>query len=230
MRTRQTIPLTSLDRHVHAAPYAALVLAGGFEEAGDNGRFAARSGNVIFHDRFEAHLDRFSAAGAVVVNLRLSRDCEAGIASVADPDLVARVAEKSREAAAELLLEMAVRWTPAPSDWPDELAARLGQYPCMKLSEWAGENGLAPWTVSRGFAQVFGISPEAYRARARARRALQWIERTGMPLAAIAAELGFSDQAHMSRGVRQVTGFGPRHWRRSANRFKTQIGARASMR
>ncbi|HKS74598.1 MAG TPA: helix-turn-helix transcriptional regulator [Terriglobales bacterium] len=229
MRTRQTIRLTSLERHVHAEPYVALVLAGGYEEAGDNGRFAVRAGSVMFHDAFEAHLDRFSAEGAVVLNLRLRRNCMPGIATVSDPDWVARLAERSREEAAEHLLSQALRWTPLPSDWPDELAAALMRDPCLKLAEWGERHELAPWTISRGFAAIFGTSPEAFRARVRTRQALRWIGQSAIPLAAIAAKLGFSDQAHMSRSVRQLTGYGPRAWR-SANGFKTQTCADSSMR
>ena len=207
-------------------PYAALELCGGYEEAGDNGRFAVKAGNVVFHDRFEAHLDRFSREGATVLNLRLDHcDCPAGIASVADPDLVARVAERDQGAAVKLLLSQGTRWTPQPSDWPDELAERLRQYSCLRLSQWAEEKGLAPWTLSRGFAQVFGISPEGFRARVRARRALQWIEQTQIPLATIAVELGFADQAHMSRSVRLLTGQGPQARRRAANGYKTAAPA-----
>ena len=222
--TRQTIRMRKLERHVHTEPYAALVLCGGYEEAGDNGRFAVKAGTVVFHDRFEAHLDRFSREGATVLNLGLTGhcDCPAGIASVADPDLVARVAERSQEAAVELLLSQGTRWTPQPSDWPDELAERLRQDSCQRLSEWAEEKGLAPWTLSRGFAQVFGVSPEGFRARVRAR---QRIEQTQIPLATIAVELGFADQAHMSRSVLLLTGQGPRARRRTANGFKTAAPA-----
>lgn len=215
--------MLKLERHVHTEPYAALVLCGGYEEAGDNGRFRVEAGNVVFHDRFEAHLDRFSQEGATVLNLGLTDYCvwPPGIASVADPELVARVAERSPRAAVELLLSQGTRWTPQPCDWPDELAERLRQDSCLRLSEWAEEKGLAPWTLSRGFAQVFGISPEGFRARVRARRALEWIEQRQMPLATIAAELGFADQAHMSRSVRLLTGQGPQARRRAANGFKT---------
>jgi AraC-like DNA-binding protein len=82
-------------------------------------------------------------------------------------------------------------------------------------------NGLAPWTLSRGFAQVFGVSPEAFRARARARQARKSIETSAEALAQIAADLGFADQSHMTRGVKQLTGMAPKALRAAANRFKT---------
>jgi len=63
MRRWQTIHSRELARHVHAGSYAALVLSGRYEEAGDHGRFQVQVGDVVFHGRFEAHLNRFPAAG-----------------------------------------------------------------------------------------------------------------------------------------------------------------------
>ena len=215
MRMRQIIRTSSLGRHVHSAPYAALVLSGGYEEAGDSGRFKVSAGNVVFHDSFEAHLNRFDARGATVLNLPLTsgNHYPPGIARVADPDVVARMAEKSSQAAADLLIFLVERCTIQFSDWPDQLASTLIECPSLKLSVWGEENGLAPWTLSRGFAQVFGISPEAFRARCRSRKALRLIRETQNSMAIIAAELGFSDQAHMSRSVKHLTGMAPQAWR-----------------
>lgn len=223
MRLRQIIRSPMLGRHVHGEAYAALVLSGGYEEAGDHGRFKVNPGDVVFHDRFEGHLDRFFAKGAVILNLPLAPNQWAmpGIARVADPDSVARMAETNYADALSLLLSSAIPWTPEHTDWPDQLAAALAQNPCLKLSRWSEENGLAPWTVSRGFAQVFGVTPEFFRARARARQALKSIQSTQTPLAMIAAELGFADQSHMTRSVKQLTGVVPHTWRAVANGFKT---------
>jgi AraC-like DNA-binding protein len=41
------------------------------------------------------------------------------------------------------------------------------------------------------------------------------------PLAKIATDLDFADQAHMTRSVKQLTGTAPQAWRHAANRFKT---------
>jgi AraC-like DNA-binding protein len=224
MRTWQTIRVSGFGRHVHEAAYAALVLSGGYEEAGDRGRFQVEAGDVIFHDQFEGHLNRFPVSGAVVLNLRLpiSRSYTTEIARVSDPDSFARIAEKSNRDAVELLFSLAISKTAQPADWPDELAAALIRNPSLKLSEWGETHGILPWTVSRGFASVFGISPEAFRARARARRGLKIIHHSRTPLARIAADLGFADQSHMTRSIKQLTGIGPQAWRSAANRFKTR--------
>ena len=224
MRTWQTIRAAVIGRHVHQPAYTALVLSGGYEEAGDRGRFQVIAGNVIFHEQFEAHLDRFPVTGAVVLNLRLPAACFStpAMARVADPDAIARAAESSRRDAVEMLLSAAMSEIPRPADWPDELAAALLHNPSLKLSQWGERIGIAPWAVSRGFALVFGITPEAFRARTRARHAFQFIHHTPAPLAHIAADLGFADQSHMTRSVKQLTGIGPKAWRSTANRFKTR--------
>lgn len=153
MRMWQTIRAATLDWHSHDVAYAALVLAGGYEEAGDRGRFQVEPGDVLSHDRFEAHVDRFPASGAVVLNLPLQIGCSftPGAAKVADPDLIVRTAEKSRTEAVDLLLSMIHEQRSRHTDWPDQLAEALMQNPSLVLSQWAEEQGLALWTVSRGF-------------------------------------------------------------------------------
>ena len=122
----------------------------------------------------------------------------------------------------ELLFSLAISRTLQPSDWPDELAAALMRNPSLKLSRWGEANGIAPWTLSRDFGLVFGVSPETFRARARARHALKRIRDTHAPLASIAVQLGFADQSHMTRSVKQLTGITPQAWRSAANGFKTR--------
>lgn len=223
MRTWQTLRISSLDRHSHREPYAALILSGSYEEAGDRGRLHVQAGQVVFHDRFEAHLDRFSESGAIILNLRLPKSCSCnpGIAKVDDPDFIVRTAQRSREDGAKLVISLATSVYQPFWDWPDELAAALIEDPSLKLSQWREEMRLTPWGVSRGFVQVFGITPEVFRARARARQAWKSIRGTEEPLARIAAHWGFADQSHMTRDVKLLTGATPGAWRTAANGFKT---------
>src|ERR1700688_3937643 len=200
MRVWQTIRAPLISRHVHKRAYAALVLSGCYEEAGDSGRHRAQPGNVLLHEAFEAHLDRISTLGAV-------------IGRGEGPDAIVRLVEKSDLQTAALLLLSTEIPEPEFRDWPDELAASLAQNASISLYGWSEAKGISAWDLSRGFAKVFGISPCAFRARARTRQAWRAIRAAGMPLSAIAAHFGFADQAHMTRGVKTVTGRCPSAWR-----------------
>ena len=211
MHLWQQIRTTAYARHEHEEAYAAVVLSAGYEEAGDRGRFRVKAGDVLFHDALEAHLDRFSGSVTQVMNLMLPSRFrfQPGLARTADPDLIVRVAERDEVEAANLLIETAHAKPQPYIDWPDELAASLLENPSVCLSAWADLRGLNASAVSRGFAQVFGISPCGFRARARARKAWQAVMTTREPLVMLAAELGFSDQAHMTRSVKALAGHPP---------------------
>ena len=219
----QTIRSSVFDRHSHEHAYAAIVLSGGYEEAGDHGRFRVEAGDVVLHERFEAHINRFSDSGAVVFNLPLpaGRSFVPGLAKVEDIDSILRAANSNQVEAADLLFSMVTARRAEYADWPDELASALIANPSLSLSRWGEIKGLTPWAVSRGFMQVFGLSPSAFRARTRTRHAWKAIETSEETLVHIAAQLGFSDQPHMTRSVKQMTGVGPKAWRVAANRFKT---------
>src|SRR5689334_25076675 len=89
----QQIQTSTLRRHVHRRGYAALVLSGGYEEAGDFGRFRVEPGQVVLHDAFEGHLDRFPASGAVILNLPLPSGApEGGPRRVEAPDRIVQLA------------------------------------------------------------------------------------------------------------------------------------------
>jgi AraC-like DNA-binding protein len=208
-------PLGSAGRHSHGCAFAALVLKGGYEESGDAGRFEVRVGEVILHERFEAHCNRGSSLGAVILHIALPNDSEfqSGAGQLADPDLIARVAECCPAKAAALLLQTTSMKQAQIRDWPEKLAAELSHDPSLHLTAWSSEQGIAPWTLSRGFESVFGVSPSAFRAIARARRAWKAILTTQEPLVEIATRLGFADQAHMTRSVKCLTGKVPRAWR-----------------
>jgi AraC-like DNA-binding protein len=224
MRRWQTIRTSTLSRHIHKHAYAALVLSGCYEEAGDFGRLQVLAGDVVLHDAFEMHLNRFPASGATILNICLPTHCafQPGLAKIDDPDSIVRIAETDETGAAVLLLSLVKISKSKPRDWPDELATGLTQDPSLSLWQWSEVKRIPPWTLSRGFARVFDISPSAFRAHTRTRQACKAIQTSDRPLAEIATELGFADQSHMTRSVKKMTGKGPHAWRLAANRFKTQ--------
>lgn len=198
-----------MERHRHAHAYAALVLSGGYVEAGDRGRFRAAPGQVLIHGAWESHMDFVSASGAAVLNLPFVDPVAFGVGRIADPDLVAQAAGRDMVEALDLFREALKPVSDDEGDWPDQLAAALRRGSDVGLEAWAARAGLAPETVSRGFRQVFGTTPRRYRAEQRALRAARALQRREDPPAALAAELGFADQAHMSRAVSALTGLSP---------------------
>jgi AraC-like DNA-binding protein len=215
MRVWQTIRRPIIARHVHTRAYAALVLSGCYEEAGDSGRHRVQAGDVVLHEAFEAHLDRFPKSGAVILNVPLPAECavRSGVGRADDPDAIVRLVERGDSEVAALLLWSAETRQCDIQDWPDELAMLLAQNACVSLSSWSETKGIPPWDLSRSFAKVFEISPSAFRATARARQAWRAIRTTDAPLSAIAAHCGFADQAHMTRSVKTMTGSCPGAWR-----------------
>jgi len=203
-----------LPRHFHATAYAAVVLAGAYEECGNRGRFRVRAGDVLLHNAFDAHLDRIAPQGATILNLELPGIPTAFAAGhVSDADAIARAAEHDSPAAVHFLFVQMRATSPTLDDWPDVLAKEIARDQSCRLDHWSQAHGIVPETISRGFSNVFGTTAARFRAEARARRAFEQIIRTGTPLADIAALMGFADQAHMTRAVRALTGAPPKSWR-----------------
>lgn len=205
----------AIERHRHDFGYVAVVLAGSYVEAGDCGRRRVAAGDLLVHAPFETHRNHMEGEGAEVLNLPVPPGAALPPAArAADPDLLARLCERDPAEAADALESMLVAGPEAMDDWPDLLAADCLQGRPFALADWARSHGLAPATVSRGFARIYGVSPARYRAEARSRRAWSEIMSGSEPLATIALAAGFADQAHMTRSVAGITGLPPARWRR----------------
>ena len=74
--------------------------------------------------------------------------------------------------------------------------------------------GVSPYRLSRAFSRRLGVSLTHYRNRMRVGRALDMIEEGATGLAAVADRLGFADQAHLGRTVKQHYGHTPTALRR----------------
>lgn len=84
----------------------------------------------------------------------------------------------------------------------------------LRLSDLATAAGLSPFHFARTFREQTGETPGQHLMRLRTERAVTLIRETRRPLAEIAADCGFSSQAHMSRRVRMATGVAPGRLRR----------------
>ncbi|MFI0895031.1 helix-turn-helix domain-containing protein [Streptomyces sp. NPDC020983] len=74
--------------------------------------------------------------------------------------------------------------------------------------------GASPFRLSRAFTRELGVPLTRYRNRVRVARALDRLEQGETGLAALAAELGFADQSHLTRTLRHHLGRTPTSLRR----------------
>lgn len=208
----QRLEAGRLARHRHKGAYAAIVLQGGYLEAGSGGRFRVEAGDVVAHGPFDAHWNWVSDGTSVLnVSLRMMTDLPP-VFRVSDPDILVRIA-RGTSSDAESLMTPVWMQSPLVEDWPDLLAAALRKDPRVCLGRWAKKHGLAPSTLSRGFGMAFGVTPARYRAEQRAHLAWRRLMRGGAEgMASLAVDCGYSDQAHFSRSVMALTGASPRTW------------------
>ena len=68
---------------------------------------------------------------------------------------------------------------------------------------------------SRAFRRTFGKSPHAFVIKRRVELAAQYMLQTEAPLSDIALRCGFTDQPHLCKHFRQITGHTPAAWRRA---------------
>lgn len=107
----------------------------------------------------------------------------------------------------------------APGHLPDDAAAanRLlelvdGPDAPRGLDGLAAAMGVSARTVQRVARRYVGLTPAAMLRRRRLQDAAGRV-RAGEPLAAVATDLGYSDQAHLTRDFREVLGLTPGRWR-----------------
>jgi len=68
---------------------------------------------------------------------------------------------------------------------------------------------VSAYHLSRTFRRVTGLTLSHYRIRLRLRRAMERLAAGERDLAGLAADLGFADQAHLTRALRAETGTTP---------------------
>ena len=218
-------PGAAIPRHRHDTPYAAIVLSGGYEEAGDGGRYRAEPGDVLIHAAFSAHLDRAPLRRTTVLNLPLPMlwSRVSSRMRVDDADRLAHLAERDLRDGQALLLEALKPGPGGLQDEVDRLAGALSEA-SSPVSAWSRRWDVARQTAWRRFTAAYGVAPARYRVEARARRAWSRLVVGGECLGEIAAAEGFADQAHMTRDVRALTGRTPGQWRALHHSFKTAPG------
>ncbi|GGH44379.1 helix-turn-helix domain-containing protein [Frigidibacter albus] len=85
----------------------------------------------------------------------------------------------------------------------------------LTIAEMSAEVGLSESWFSHLFKNTTGTTPLQWQLRQRVELAQDLLGSSGLSLAEIAGRLGFTDQAHLTKVFRRVTGETPAAWRRT---------------
>jgi len=94
----------------------------------------------------------------------------------------------------------------------DFIEEHLGEK--ISLGALSSMAGLSPNHFARAFQQSVGMPPHKYLLRRRVEQVEQMLRETQLPLSQIALAVGFSDQSHLARHFRRLTGMPPSMARR----------------
>lgn len=163
------------------------------------------SPETVFDKAVLAHSGAASGMKAAIVN--------ALDAQVSEPEALERLVMVLDE----LLLLAGSRQATLSRHVPDRLkrvVERLADLaPLPDLAELSVEAGLTPVQLVRAFTRSYGLPPITWAWNLRVSEARVRLSR-GEGIAHVAADLGFADQAHLTRRFRAMYGVTPGRWRR----------------
>lgn len=80
----------------------------------------------------------------------------------------------------------------------------------LKLYQIADQVGISPYYLAHAFKTTTGLPPHQYVLHCRLERAKQLLRHSQLPIAAIAYEVGFGNQSHMTTVFRRILQTTPR--------------------
>lgn len=213
-------PGVRLDSHSHTNPYFIVVLQGRYVESRRASDVEHRAGSVCFYPRREEHSVLIGREDVNYLTIDLP---DAPPRSVQMQDhgpllwLAARVVREFRHGAlsAALLAQM-IRAMDTPliskePRWFRDVDAALRAEFDSKLTalSLAQRMGMHPVHLSRMWRRHRGQSVTASLHRLRVDSAIRLMIDRRMPLADVAAEVGFADQPQLTRAFKRFTGLTP---------------------
>lgn len=92
----------------------------------------------------------------------------------------------------------------------------------MRLEQLAAAVAVSPFHFHRQFKSSTGLTPHQYIVRVRMERAKALLSGSDLPLAEVAAQVGFADQSYFTSAFRRTTSLTPRSYRNAVheNRMK----------
>lgn len=225
----------AVEPHSHEAPYFSLLLEGAYEEWGDGFHLRYEPYTLVFHAARTPHEDRMlgpSRFFAVDLLPKWERAIgELGgarnhVFELCGGDAMWLVLRLYREFLARadagsevesLLYELCAHVAKGPTDdiieppWlgvvDRDVRDRFAQP--FDLSALAAAAGVHPTHLCRSFRRFRGHTISDAMLGARVQHVARRISEGDEPLAKVAAEAGFSDQSHMTRVFKRVTGAPP---------------------
>ncbi len=208
--------------HRHEGAQISLLLSGGYQEDGSAGRVAAHDGLLTGKPAGFEHETVFGDLGALILSVNLDEAPFLKTYVAGQSPAGVRNVLLAKAAAGDLDRLVPTRFDPSaradlvvlPPAWLEQAHYTLGTQAESSIHGLARKAGMHPVTFSRLFRDALGRPPIVVRQSCRAARALQAIIRSTAGLIEIALDSGFADQAHMTRAVRQITGYPPARLRR----------------
>jgi AraC family transcriptional regulator len=230
--------------HQHDAPYFSLLLEGAYEERGESFDLRYEPYTLVFHSAGTQHEDRmlgpsrffavdllaqweavigelggarahvFELAGGdpVWLVLRLYREflARSDAAETTIEALVYELCAHVAKRSVDELLEPA--WLPAIDVTVRERFNRP-----LELTALASSVGVHPTHLCRAYRRFRGHTISDAMLHARVAYVARRIADDDEALAVLAAEAGFTDQSHMTRVFKRITGYSPGEHRRTPN-------------
>jgi AraC family transcriptional regulator len=230
-----------LPRHRHPRPYACIVIAGAFEEAGADRCEPATPGTILLHPADDEHCDRFGPSGATCINVSPNaawldatrRDDLFGGYRAFRGDVALHMGNAircrlgARDTAGRLALEAATlallseAAQPEPrregsGAWVRRVCDDIRREPCAEwtLAGIAATARVHPMHVARTFRRLVGVSVGQFVRAERLAWARAALSASDTSLAAIAIDAGFYDESHFIRAFRRHFGATPGSYRR----------------
>jgi AraC family transcriptional regulator len=210
-----------IDRHSHDTAKLAILIEGGATERIGADVVEHGAYEVIARPPYRPHENQYHAAGARSIVVELESPVRFAIGRLAPEHgrrIVAAVraprAERARAVRAAIadtataLAQARPRATPAWLEHArEELLAELVAPPT--IAELARRVGVHPIHLAQAFHRRWNLTPGRYVRSHRVFRAVELIAR-GLGLAQVASEVGFADQSHMTRAIRDARKAAPR--------------------
>ncbi|HBS29767.1 MAG TPA: hypothetical protein DEB06_10035 [Phycisphaerales bacterium] len=243
VRRRANPPGQVMPPHAHPFATLTLVMGGGFSDEYESGTAEGAPLSVAFKPSGHPHATSVRGHGmrSLVIEIgpaieRRLRACGAllhGCGVSTDPLIITRMVRvalttldspgpQGEHAVDQALAALTQRARgPMPAQ-PKGAAARALKLLELEHAESTGtgsiaaELGLHPTSVTRMFRRSLGCGVMEHLRRLRVRAAAERLANSALPLALVACEAGFADQAHMTRCFRRETGVTPGLYRRLA--------------